>query len=68
MKVTVEMIKGLRKRHHITQAQLAESLFHIKRDRIADWECGRRNCPPIIWWAMKMTWDHEDIWGKDENI
>ena len=66
MKITVEMIKDLRKRHKITQVQLAKSLFHISKHRIADWECGRRNCSPITWWAMKMTWDHEDIWGTDE--
>ena len=66
-KVTPEMIKELRKRHHITQQKLAASLFHINRERITDWESGRRNCPPIIWWAIKITWDKIDIWGKDER-
>ena len=64
MKIKAEWIRDLRNRHRITQVQLAESLFHVKRDRIADWETNRRNCPPIIFWAMKLTWDKEDIWGK----
>ena len=64
-KVTPEMIKDIRNRHRISQVKLAESLFHVKEKRISDWECGKRNCPAIIYWAMKMTWDHEDIWGQE---
>ena len=57
-----EEIKQLRERHGLTQNQLADSLYGIKRERIADWENGRRDCPPIIWWAMVLTWDKVDLW------
>ena len=62
MKVNPEDIKDLRRRHRITQKQLAESLFHITTQAVASWESGRRNCPPIIWWAMRLTWDKIDEW------
>ena len=69
-----EDIKDLRRRHHITQKQLADSLYGIKFERIADWESinpktgkPRRNCPDIVWWAMKLTWDKVDLWeGEGE--
>ena len=61
-----EKIKDLRKRHGITQKQLAESLYGIKVNRVADWESGRRNCQPIVWWAMVLIWDKKDL--TDENI
>jgi len=59
-----EEIRELRARHKLTQDKLADSLYGIKRARVPDWEAGRRTCPPIIWWAMKLTWDKEDIWNE----
>ncbi len=61
MKPTPEMIKDLRKKHHITQDQLADSLYDIKRPRVADWESGRRNMPGIIWWIIKLMYDEIDL-------
>ena len=61
-----EDIKDLRRRHHITQKQLADSLYGIKFERIADWETGRRNMPDIVWWACKLTWDKVDLWEEEE--
>ena len=63
-----EEIKALRKRHGITQEKLADSLYHIKPKRIADWESGRRNCPDIVWWAMVLTWDKRDLWAEERGI
>lgn len=60
-----EDIKELRMRHRLTQKKLAESLYGIKADQVANWESGRRNCQPITWWAMKIIWDKEDIWTMD---
>ena len=57
----INKVKDLRTRHGITQKQLADSLHGIKVARIADWESGRRNCPEIVWWAMKLIWDKEDL-------
>jgi DNA-binding XRE family transcriptional regulator len=54
-------VKDLRERHGITQRELADSLYHVRRARISDWESGRRGIPPIIWWAMVLIWDHKDI-------
>ena len=65
MKPTREEIIDLRRRHHITQNQLADSLYDIKRARIGDWESGRRSMPGIIWWAAKITWDKEDLWSGE---
>jgi DNA-binding XRE family transcriptional regulator len=62
---TPEQILDLRKRHHITQNQLADSLYGIKRERIGDWESGRRACPSIIWWAILLTWDKRDLWEEE---
>lgn len=64
-KKRAEEIKDLRRRHHLTQKQLADSLYHIKEERISDWELGRRNCPDIIWWAMVLTHDHIDLWEEE---
>ncbi len=55
-------IKDLRKRHGITQKQLCNSLYGVKQDRIGEWERGWRSCPPIVWWAMLLTWDRRDLW------
>lgn len=54
-------VRALRERHGITQNQLADSLYGIKRARIADWESGRRGLPPIVWWAMVLTWDGHNL-------
>lgn len=61
MNPTPEQIKELRKKHHITQEQLADSLYDIKRERIGDWESGRRNMPGVIWWIIKLTYDEIDL-------
>jgi len=63
--MTPEKIKDLRKRHRLTQAKLAESLYGIKKERIADWETGRRSMPKIVWWAMVLTWDRIDLWEEE---
>ena len=60
-------IKNLRRRHKITQKQLADSLYGIKKDRVVDWECDRRVCQPIVWWAMKLTWDKVDLWEEEHE-
>ena len=57
----------LRKRHGITQQQLADSLYDVKRTQIADWEIGRRRCRPLEWWAMVLTWDKVDLWEKEQQ-
>ena len=67
MNPTKEEIKDLRLRHRITRNQLADSLYGIKRERILDWEVGRRNMPPIVWWACKLTWDHIDLWVEENG-
>ena len=56
-----EEIRALRARHELTQSKLADSLYHITVKAVQEWEAGRRNCPPIIWWAMKLTWDKVDL-------
>ena len=61
MNIKPEWIRDLRERHNLTQVQLADSLYGIKRARIADWESGRRGCPPLVWWAMVLVWDKVDI-------
>lgn len=61
-------VKELRKRHHITQQQLADSLYGVKVERIHDWERegpNGRNCPPLTWWVMKALWDEVDL--RDEE-
>ena len=58
---TPEKMKELRARHGISREELALSLYGIKPDRVTDWELGRRNCPPIVWWAMVLTWDKKDL-------
>lgn len=58
-------IKDLRRRYKITQHQLADSLYGVKRPRIPDWETGRRECPPIVWWAMCLVWDKIDLWEEE---
>jgi len=65
MNPTPEEIKDLRRRNKLTQHQLADSLYGVKRERIADWETGRRQCPPITWWAMVLTWDSRDLWQEE---
>ena len=59
-------IRELRKRHGISREELARSLYHIKVSRIIDWELDRRKCPPIIWWAMRVTWDQVDLWEEEQ--
>ena len=59
-----EKIKDLRKRHNLTQKKLAESLYGIKQDSVINWENNRRNCPDIVWWAIKLTWDQIDLWEE----
>lgn len=61
MNPSPEQIKDLRKRKHITQEQLADSLYDIKRERIGDWESGRRRMPGIIWWIIKWMYDKVDL-------
>lgn len=66
-KPTPEQIRDLRRRHHITQHQLADSLYGIKRDRVGDWEAGRRGCPAHIWWSMLLIWDKRDLWVEEHG-
>ena len=66
-KPSAEDIKDLRKRHRITQRQLADSLYGVKYDRIPDWETGRRGCPPSIWWQIKLVWDKVDLWVEEHE-
>lgn len=61
-------VKQLRERHNITQVELADSLYGIKRARIADWESGRRGLPPLVWWAMVLTWDKRDLRDVEETF
>ncbi len=68
MSPTAQMIKDLRKRHNLTQQRLADSLYGIKVSTVANWEAGRRNCPPIIWWAMVLTWDQRDLWLEENTL
>ena len=56
-----EGIRDLRRRHGITQQQLADSLYGVKVQSVASWESGRRGCPPIIYWVIKMIWDNADL-------
>lgn len=56
-----ERIKRLRKRHNLTQVKLAKSLYGVSEQSVANWESGRRGCPDILWWAMKLIWDKVDI-------
>jgi len=65
-KTPSEEIKDLRRRNKLTQNQLADSLYGIRRERIPEWEAGRRTCPEITWWAMCLTWDGRDLW-QEEN-
>lgn len=60
-------IRDLRRRHNLTQQALADSLYGIKKGRVVDWECDRRNCPPITWWAMVLTWDKRDLWVEENK-
>ena len=62
-----EEIRELRARHKLTQDKLADSLYGIKRARVPDWESSRRTCPPITWWAMKLTWDGIDLWNEESE-
>ncbi len=64
MKIKPEEIKALRARYSLTQQQLADSLYEVKRERITDWETHRRVCPPMVTWAMILEWDELDIRGK----
>lgn len=65
----INKVKALRERHGITQKELADSLYKVKRARIADWESGRRGLPPLVWWAMVLTWDGHDLRDlKSKNI
>ena len=68
MTPTPEDIKALRKRHRITQDVLADSLYGIKRARVPDWEAGRRTCSEIIWWAIWLTWEKEDLWLEENTL
>lgn len=61
-----EEIKDLRARHRITQKQLAESLYGVSEQSVASWESGRRGCPDIIFWVMKMIWDDIDL--REEGL
>ena len=67
MKTNGVDIKELRKRHGITQKELAYSLYGITTENVQSWESGRRNCTPIVWWAMVLTWDKVDLW-KDGKV
>lgn len=67
MRPTPQQIRDLRTRHRLSQEKLAESLYHIKATNIAHWENGRRNCQPIVWWAMVLTWDKKDLWAEERE-
>lgn len=62
---TGQQIKDFRKQHrNLTQQKLADSLYGVTVQSIQAWENGRRNCPPIVWWAMLLTWDDIDLWRE----
>lgn len=60
-------IRALRRRHNLTQEQLAASLYGIKVESVVNWERDRRNCKPIVWWAMVLTWDKIDLWSHEDE-
>ncbi len=66
MKIKPNEIRALRERHHLTQRGLADSLYGVKRERITDWETGRRDCPDLVAWAMILTWDGLNIMSQED--
>ena len=61
MKIRPNEIRQLRIRHGLTQRNLADSLYGVKRERVTDWETGRRDYPALVAWAMILEWDKLDI-------
>lgn len=60
-------IRALRRRHKLTQGDLAESLYDVKEGTIRDWENGRRKCASMNWWAIVLTWDKIDLWSDEDE-
>ena len=63
-----EQIRQLREKHNKTRRAFVDPLPSIKENRLRDWEKGRRDCPPLAWWVMKLIWDNEDTRPDYENI
>lgn len=63
---TGEDLKNLRERHDLTQNELADSLYGVRRESLPAWEQGRRNCPPSIFWQMVTVWDEMDLRVEEE--
>ena len=59
--------RALRRRHNLTQQQLADSLYGVKRVTVADWEIDRRKCGPMSWWAIVLIWDKIDLWSDEDK-
>lgn len=59
------VIKALRKRHGLTQQELADSLYGVTRSAIRAYEGSTRHCSPITLWAMVLTWDKMDLWSQE---
>ena len=64
---TKEDIVALRLKHGITQQKLADSLYGVSVNTVSSWEAGHRNCPPLTWWAIRLTWDGVDLWNELEE-
>jgi DNA-binding XRE family transcriptional regulator len=61
-------IVNLRRKHKISQATLADSLYGVRRSKLSDWETGKHKCPPMAWWAMVLTWDKRDLWEEERAL
>lgn len=64
LKPSPEQIRDLRRRHKLTQEQLANSLYGVRVQQVAAWESGRRGCTPNVWWSMCLIHDKRDLWEE----
>jgi transcriptional regulator with XRE-family HTH domain len=60
-------VRALRRRHGLTQKQLAESMYEVSEKSVRDYENGRRHCSAMNWWAMVLTHDKLDLWVPQQE-
>lgn len=61
MKPTPEDLRALKARHHLTAATMAEPLYGVSKKSIENWVGGRRECPPLAWWALVLHFESIDL-------
>lgn len=56
-----KQFRELKERHGLTYVTMSDPLYGVSKRSIQNWANGRRECPPLVWWALVLHFDGVDL-------